>query len=399
MKISLTLNKNKRPSKKGFAIIVALRDKQKKKRLFFDLHSFPEYWNYETNLPTRSHPYYYDTTEDILKLKAKILELERSNEVDFRKIENELRFVLDEEAQKQRTDFFAFADLLITEMKDRNERSNATVYNTAKIQLQKYNEEIAFEEIDYNLLIGFVNRKKIQGLRSATIHNYLRTLRAIYNQAVKRKLIKDSRPFEGVFNGLKIRSHQSTKKYLDIDDIVRIEIYDFKGAKHHTRNLFLMQFYLGGQDLKDIYYLKKSDISDGRVYFRRSKVVNGYIFDLAVTREVKHIIKEYSDKSDDEYVFPYRKDYDGYRTFRRRYSKHLIDIQKQLDIKIKPLGGNLGIKVARHTFANLGKLRGLEVDLLRELMGHERDDVDNYYKDKYPAHIRDEAQRKIIYEL
>ena len=399
MKISLGLNKNKRPSKKGFAIVVVLRDKQKKKRLFFGLHSFPEHWNYENNLPTRSHPHFYDTTEDILKLKAKILELDRSNETDFLKIENELRFVLDEEAQKQRTDFFAFADLLISEMQDRNERSNATVYNTAKVQLQKYDEEITFEEIDYNLLIGFVNRKKIQGLKSATIHNYLRTLRAIYNQAVKRKLIDDSRPFEGVFNGLKVRSHQSTKKYLNIDDIVKIELYDLKGAKHHTRNLFLMQFYLGGQDLKDIYYLKKSDISDGRVYFRRSKVVNGYIFDLAVTTEVKYIIEEYIDKSNDDYVFPYRKDYDGYNTFRRRYSRHLIDIQKQLDIKIKPLGGNLGIKVARHTFANIGKLKGIDVDLLRELMGHERDDVDNYYKDKYPVHIRDEAQSKIIYEL
>jgi hypothetical protein len=29
-------------------------------------------------------------------------------------------------------------------------------------------------------------------------------------------------------------------------------------------------------------------------------------------------------------------------------------------------------------------------------MGHERDDVDNYYKDKFPAEMRDKALMDII---
>ena len=396
MKISLTLLKSKKPNKKGFPIVVNLRDKNRTKRLFFQLYSLPEHWNYETNLPTKLHPSYYDTTEDLLKLKAKILELDRSNESDFKNITNELKFVLDEEAQKQRTGFFAFADLLIAEMKDRNEKSNATVYNTAKIQFQKYSSEITFEEIDYNLLIGFVNRKKIQGLKSATIHNYLRTLRAIYNQAVKRNIIEDTKPFEGVFAGLKVRSHRAKKKYLSYDDIVKLEEAKLTDLKDFVRDIFLLQFYLGGQDLKDIFYLKHTDINKDRVFFERSKVVNGYEFDLAITPKIKNILSKYNEAT---YLFPYRKDYEGYKTFRRRYSRYLIIIQELLNIEVKPLGGNLGIKVARHTFANIGKLKGIDGDLLRELMGHERDDVDNYYKDKYPVNIRDEAQKKIIYEL
>jgi len=71
-------------------------------------------------------------------------------------------------------------------------------------------------------------------------------------------------------------------------------------------------------------------------------------------------------------------------------------MQNRLEIKIQPLGGNLGIKVARHTFANIGKRLGIEEDMLRELMGHERDDIDNFYKDRYPEEERDLAQLKII---
>jgi integrase len=71
-------------------------------------------------------------------------------------------------------------------------------------------------------------------------------------------------------------------------------------------------------------------------------------------------------------------------------------MQTKNEIEILPDGGNLGIKVARHTFANLAKILNIETDVIRELMGHERDDVDNYYKDKYPEAIRDKALFDII---
>lgn len=396
MKITLTLLKSKKPNIKGFPIVVNLRDKNRSKRLFFQLFSFPEHWNDENMLPTKLHPSYYDTTEDVLKLKGKIIELERDNITDFKSIEEELKFVLNNKAQKQRNDFFAFADHLIEEMNEDGHKSNATVYNTAKIQFQKYINKIDLSDIDYNILKGFVRRKKIQGLRPATIHNYLRTLRAIYNQAVKLKYVEDTKPFEGVFAGLKVRSHRARKKYLLHEDIAVIEDAKLTGLADFVRDIFLLQFYLGGQDLKDIYYLKHSDINKDRIFFQRSKVVNGYEFDLAIIPKVKAILSKYDEAN---YLFPYRKDHQGYITLRRRFSRYLIIIQELLNIEVKPLGGNLGIKVARHTFANIGKRKGVEEDLLRELMGHERDDVDNYYKDKFPENIRDEAQLTIVDNL
>lgn len=77
-------------------------------------------------------------------------------------------------------------------------------------------------------------------------------------------------------------------------------------------------------------------------------------------------------------------------------SKKLELIQTRFNIQLEHEGGKLGIKMARHTFGNIGKHLFIEEDLLRELMGHERDDVDNYYKDKYSQKVRDEALFKII---
>jgi integrase len=101
-------------------------------------------------------------------------------------------------------------------------------------------------------------------------------------------------------------------------------------------------------------------------------------------------------KNSSKYVFEFRKDIKGYETFRSRYAKNLSKVQEQLEINVMPMGGNLGVKVARHTFATIGKNLMIEADILRELMGHERDEVDNYYKDKFPQKIRDAALFEII---
>jgi integrase len=106
------------------------------------------------------------------------------------------------------------------------------------------------------------------------------------------------------------------------------------------------------------------------------------------------ILAKYTGEGD--WLFPYKKDNDSYITFRGVYQRALIYIQEKQEIEVLPDGGNIAVKVARHTFANLAKTMNIDTDIIRELMGHERDDVDNYYKDKYPEAIRDKALFDII---
>ena len=148
-------------------------------------------------------------------------------------------------------------------------------------------------------------------------------------------------------------------------------------------------------DKEQIFNFKKTDISKGGFFFIRSYLgAKGYEFDLKLPDRAKKIVSKYNNST--EYVFSHNKDYKYYDQFRRRVRRNLVKLQQLLFIDIEPKGGNLGIKVARHTFANRGKRLYIEEDLLRELMGHERADIDNYYKDKYPEEVRDTAQLQII---
>jgi hypothetical protein len=271
---------------------------------------------------------------------------------------------------------------------------NCKVYENVKNQMQPFFGDVAVQRVDYEVLMRFRNYQLGIGNSRSTVHLYLRTIRAMYNKALLLYKLHDAKPFEGVFTSLKQKSFSSKKKYLDREMFQKLESLDLKSEKQKYVDLFLLQFYFGGCDLIDIYYLDKKQVRRGRVNFERTKTNTGTRIDLKIHPKAAAILAKFENETD--YILPFKKDRAVYETFRRTYQRALVYVQKAHEIEIEPTGGPIGVKVARHTFATLGKNLLIETDILRELMGHERDEVDNYYKDKYPQDMRDEALFKII---
>ena len=389
MKVSVKLLTSARKSKNGFPVIVEATHRGKIKRYTFKLFAKTSHWDNLQRMPNVHHPDFDMIYPEVADLHAKVKKLNYNNITDFNKIAETLKG-----SYSVNQNFYSFAAKYSNEKIQQNKRSTALAYDTAVKMLKQYAVNLTFDDIDYNTLNGFKNFKLNQGVKNSTIHTYLRKIRAIYNEAVNRNICKDKQPFKAVFKGLKVRSHRTKKKYISIESIKKLENEPLTGTKDLVRDLFLLQFYFGGQDLIDVYYLKQNNVNNKRVFFERAKIGDrGYEFDLSINDKAQKIINKYNAAP---YLFPGRKDYDGYRTFRNRYARYLIKIQTLLGIEVQPKGGNLGIKVARHSFAMRGKLLFIDPDLLRELMGHERDDVDNYYKDRYPETVRDKAQMQII---
>jgi len=273
----------------------------------------------------------------------------------------------------------------------------AKAYRDALSSFNGFKPDVALMDIDYALLLKYRNARENAGNSKATIAFYLRELRALYNKILKLHKIDDTnKPFAGAFAGLTVKSHASRKKNVSRAVVEQIEgIKHTVESMHRWTDLWLLQFYFAGSDLKDVYYLKHAQLRNGRVYFTRAKTDTEVIIDLAIHPKAQAIIDKYK-TSDGEYLFPWRKDTDGYKTFRHKMSTVLIKIQKRYGIELEGMGGNLGIKVARHTFANLGKQLYTDPELLGELQGHLSGDVSNYYKDRFPQAARDEAHFRII---
>jgi integrase len=271
---------------------------------------------------------------------------------------------------------------------------NLKVYQNVLNQFEVFIEDLPASEINYNVLTDFKQYLINKGNSKPTIHGYLSTLRSLYNKASIKYGFENKKPFAGIFAGMKIKSYNSKKKHISKESIEKLEAWTGPKMKTEAVDFFLLQFYFAGADLIDIYYLEKKQIVNNRLFFERGKTNTGKLIDLYIHPKAATILKKY--KNSTKYVFEFRKDVKGYETFRSRYAKNLKAIQTSLGIEVMPMGGNLGVKVARHTFATIGKNKMIDADILRELMGHERDDVDNYYKDKFPAEMRDKALMDII---
>ncbi len=386
--------------KDGYPVIFRLSNKGTQKSYSLGLRFMKKNWDFKKEEPKT-------IKRDILYIKKKKLLLE---ELCYRSLDDKtitFEFIKaqmkgEDEVKKVKC-FYKYSENYIQEIEQKldgkgfKKVGNANSYKAAIAQMKKYKATLLLSEIDYRLLSEFKTWQFSKGNKKNTVAAYMKSFRALYKEAVRRKLVEDTNPFEGVFKGITVKKNRTKKKHVSKETILKLEnIKDLPRGRQEALDIWLLLFYFGGLDFKDLYYLENKQISKGRVYITRGKLnEGGYEFDLKIFDKAKKILDKYRVK-DDRFVFPWRKDYDGYKTFYSRLRRNLQRIQKDNDISVEPLGGTLGTKVTRHTFATIGSRLFVEPDLLRSLMGHERDDIDTVYKDIYPEKLRDEYHLKII---
>lgn len=78
---------------------------------------------------------------------------------------------------------------------------NVRCYENVLRQFDNFAQNVTLQNLDYEILSQFKNYNISIGNAKATIHLYLRTLRAIYNKGVLKHKLADQKPFAGVFAG------------------------------------------------------------------------------------------------------------------------------------------------------------------------------------------------------
>lgn len=394
MKATIKLYKSDGSTEQGYPIKLVLAHKGKTRRRTIQYaHEFE--WDNAANFPRGGHPDYdslWDKVSNVIKV---------SRTETFREIESfdEAFDLLLKKSKPISTDFYKYGYDRVEALRQMGKNGNATVYNTALDALKKYHPYLNFRDLTPDLFKDFRDELKKEGMENSSIHNYLRTLRAIYNSA-PRQLKNNDYPFENVFKELPVKKKRARNRYLSREQISLLERTSLpQKALQRAIDLSLLQFYLCGVDMIDIYYMRSKDISNGRVFLCRKKLGDrGEEFDVLLPDKAKKIIDKYAEPQDDGHLFPWRKSETAYKTWRKNHNRSLKTVKERLEIELLPRDDKWTTKVMRHTFATLGKFAHIEEDLLRELMGHERNEIDNVYKAKYPEKERDAAQLEVIGE-
>ena len=119
-------------------------------------------------------------------------------------------------------------------------------YVIRHMELYLKSSVLKFSALTDDFLSKYENQLKKDGLQTSSIHNYTKTIRAIYYHAVKSKVITDEKnPFK-IFQ-LKPGSSK-VKEKLTIEELKSIKNLELEpnSVIWHTRNIFMFSFYMAG---------------------------------------------------------------------------------------------------------------------------------------------------------
>lgn len=401
----------RRKTAKGFPIKIRLRPK------YIHLNEYAEIEQWENDNVNKLHP---DFRRLHLKLNRRKLQLldelryinENNLDVDgaFEVISQGLQskdleiFTLKQRIkQLQRSGsvgLLEFFDVRIDEKKQLNE--NYSVYQNVRKRFDNYlmGNDVDLNEITYEWLNEFVNYKLKNGAKRGGVNSYLKTLRAIYNEAKKRGSlnVKQGNPFIGF---IKPAERREVIRLLPSDFEKIMNFYlaeDTKPTQRRTIALWLFQLVIGGHDVVDTAVLEWKQIKNGRIRFKRyknrSKGTGGSWVDNKLLPLALEVIERYG-ISKKARVFDFipdpRKDLKRYEQYSNNLTTKLNVISEKIELSTQIKG-----KSPRYLFrSKAGEL--LVHDLIvMELMGHKPKDVTFAYQAALPNSIKDEAHERIV---
>jgi site-specific recombinase XerD len=141
---------------------------------------------------------------------------------------------------------FPFVEYLIKNMNAKNRQKTASIYATAKRSFARFHsgQDIVIDKIDNELLLNYEAYLKNTGMRKNSISCYMRALRAIYNQAVKKGLTTQKYPFRDIYTGV----DKTIKRAVNEEIVIRLKNKDFSEQKELAlaRDMFMFSFYMRG---------------------------------------------------------------------------------------------------------------------------------------------------------
>ena len=252
-------------------------------------------------------------------------------------------------------------------------------------------KEVLFDQLNADLIAEYEAYLKGRGNSPNTISFYMRILKAVYNRATEDGLTEQRHPFKSVYTGVE----KTLKRAISLNDLKHIKGLDLslKPNLDFARDMFLFCFYTRGMSFIDMAYLRKKDLQNGILSYRRRKT--GQQLFIKWERCMQEIVDKYP-INETEYLLPIitKRDED----YRKQYTNelhrvnHLLKkIGKQLDLPIL-----LTMYVGRHSWASIAKSRNVPISVISEGMGHDSENTTQIYLASLDTSVVDKANKKIL---
>lgn len=289
---------------------------------------------------------------------------------------------------------FGFMQDTISQLKQLGKVRTSETYTAALASFMKFREgqDILLCEIDSDTMMLYEAWLKFNGNCPNTTSFYMRILRAVYNRAVEKELTEQKYPFKHVYTGI----GKTVKRALPLKSIKRIKELDLTLKPHldYARDMFLFSFYTRGMSFIDMAYLKKSDLNNSVIIYRRRKT--GQQLTIKWEKCMEKIIAKYDGCSTAQYLLPIitHPCADGRTQYRNAISR--INVALKEVARLAGLNMPLTMHCARHCWASIAKSKNIPLSVISEGMGHDSEETTRIYLASLDTNAVDRANSLIL---
>lgn len=365
-----------------------------------DYKVFPTEWDESRSMVTTTQK--SERKSFILSIRERIRwDIERLTKIDRKLDANGLTYTADDVIDEfnryaHEYSLFNFMESIIAKLKQNGKVRTAETYKSTLNSFKKFrnDEDIMLDCITSAVMEDYEAWHKKRGVAPNTISFYTRILRAVYNRAVEDDIIENRNPFRHVYTGV----DKTVKRALPLAIIKKIKALDLSltPTLDFARDMFMMSFFLRGMSFIDMAFLKKTDLKNGYVTYRRRKTGQQLIIEW--TKEMQMILDKYPENKSD-YLLPVIRN-PGLNE-RCTYRNTGYNINHSL----KRIAGMVGVTipltlyVARHSWASAAKAKGIPLSVISEGMGHDSEATTQIYLASLDTSVVDRANSLILKSL
>lgn len=373
---------------------------RKVRQLLSDYKVFPSEWDDSRSMVTADRKSVRESF--ILSIRERIRrDVERLTKIDRRLVADGLVYNADDvidEFNRYAHDYslFNFMESIIAKLRQNDRHRTCETYKSTLNSFRKFrqDDDIMLDCLTSDIMESYEAWHHKRGVAPNTISFYTRILRAVYNRAVDDGIIEDRNPFRHVYTGV----DKTVKRALPLLSIKRIKALDLSvtPSLDYARDMFMMSFYLRGMSFIDMAFLKKTDLRNGCLSYRRRKT--GQQLMIEWTNEMQMILEKYPENATD-YLLPIIRN--PGTNERCTYRNAGYNINHNLK-KIAAMAGvtiPLTLYVARHSWASAAKSKGIPLAVISEGMGHDSEATTRIYLASLDTSVVDRANSIILKSL
>jgi integrase/recombinase XerD len=288
----------------------------------------------------------------------------------------------------------------IDELIEEDRAGSISFYEQALSTFKRFRRHFYLEDITVEYLKAFKAWWINKGNSNATAQIHMRSLRHIFNRAIKQGYIS---PGLYPFKDYSIGTSSKSKDVLYPEQLKALLAYvPTSYGETRSRDYFIFLYLCNGMNIKDALSIKGSQIKGDMLTFVRAKTskTNSQTKEIMVYLhpEAKRIIEKWGTLNTNDYIFPCFR---GTKSdLERKKAKDIF--ARNLNRDMRPIGRSLGLNMnltlnlARHSFATRLKIDGTPTSFISDALGHSSSAVTAHYMKTLPDNKYKEMSESLL---